>query len=249
MTDWFENDEFWEGLFGFMFPPSRIAAAEDEIDKLLKLIRLEGTRVLDIACGPGRHSVALAKRGYLVTGVDRSEYLLKKARTYAGETAQQIEWIREDMRNFVRNNSFDLAISMFTSFGYFQKEEENSAVLQNIFRSLKPGGICVMDMMGKERIARQYQPTILREMEDGGLLIERPKVVDNWTRIRNEWILIQGLTVRRFRFQHTIYSGKELQELLFEAGFSGVELFGDLTGTEYGVEAPRLVAVARKKMS
>jgi SAM-dependent methyltransferase len=246
MSDWFEDEAFWEGLFSFLFPAARFAAAESEIDKLVRLVDFQGGKVLDVACGPGRHSVALAKRGYVVTGIDRSKFLLQKARNHAAEAGNKIEWVEEDMRHFVRQDSFDLAISLFTSFGYFAKEEENLLVLQNIFQNLKPGGLFLMDILGKERLARQYQPTLVHEIEDGGLLIERPKIVDDWSGIQNEWILIQGVSVRRFYFHHTVYSGKELKSMLLQAGFSTVKLYGDLDGNEYGVDAPRLVAVARK---
>ena len=246
MSNWFEDESFWQDFYGFMFPAERFAAAEQEIDKALKLIDLHGRRVLDLACGPGRHSIPLAKKGFAVTAVDRSKYLLEKARSYALETGMQIEWIEEDMRHFVREESFDLAISLFTSFGYFAKPEENLLVLQNIFRSLKPGGFCVLDMMGKERIAARYQSTIVHELKDGGLMLERPKVVEDWSRMQNEWFLIRGDKVRRFQFSHSIYSGQELKSMFREAGFSQVKLYGDLDGNEYGVDAQRLVAVATK---
>jgi len=229
-----------------MFPADRFAAAEQEIDKALNLIHLQGNRVLDLACGPGRHSIPLAKKGFVVTAVDRSKYLLDKARKYALEAGNEIEWIEEDMRRFVRDESFDLAISLFTSFGYFEKAEENLLVLRNIFRSLKPGGYCLLDTLGKERIASRYQTTIVHELKDGALMIERPKVVEDWSRMQNEWLLIRGERVRRFQFRHSIYSGQELKTMFLQAGFSTVKLYGDLDGNEYGVDAQRLVAVGTK---
>lgn len=246
MNDWFEDEAFWEGLFSFMFPAAKFAVADEEIDKLLKLIHFQGNRVLDVACGPGRHSVALAKKGYAVTGIDRSKFLLQKARTYASGKAEQIEWIEDDMRHFARPNSFDLVISWFTSFGYFQNEDENLRVLQNIFQSLTIGGFCAIDLIGKERLARQYQSSILHEMEDGEMLLERPRIVNDWSTVENEWILIRGTTIRRFHFRTTVYSGKELKDLLLRVGFSTVRLYGDLDGNEYGIHAARLIAVAQK---
>jgi ubiquinone/menaquinone biosynthesis C-methylase UbiE len=246
MSNWFEDESFWQDFYGFLFPAERFAAAEQEIDKALNLLHLQGNQVLDLACGPGRHSIPLAKKGFQVTAVDRSKYLLEKARNYALETGTQIEWIEEDMRHFVREESFDLAISLFTSFGYFAKPEENLLVLQNIFRSLKPGGYCVLDMMGKERIAARNQSTIVHELKDGALMIERPKVVEDWSRMQNEWLMIRGDRVRRFQFSHSIYSGQELKAMFRQAGFSHVKLYGDLDGHEYGVDAQRLVAVAKK---
>jgi hypothetical protein len=74
----------------------------------------------------------------------------------------------------------------------------------------------------------------------------RHEIIDEWTRIRNEWIIIKGAEVRTFKFHHTLYSGQELKDRLFQVGFQDVKLYGDFEGEDYGREARRLVAVARK---
>jgi SAM-dependent methyltransferase len=135
---------------------------------------------------------------------------------------------------------------MFTAFGYFDKKDEDRLVLRNIFTSLKPGGACLIDVMGKERLAKGFAATTSTRYPDGALLIQLHAIFDDWTRIRNEWILVKGNKVRSFKFHHTIYSGQELKDMLRTAGFAEVKLFGDLDGQPYGPDAPRLVAVARK---
>ena len=246
MADWFEDEWFWKTFYGFMFSPEKFVAAEGEVKKVIQLTGFQGKNVLDLACGPGRHAVPLAQQGYSVTGIDGSNYLLEKAKRYAAEKAVDVEWVHQDMRNFVRENSFELAMSLFTSFGYFERKEEDFLVIQNIFHTLKPGGICIMDVMGKERFAKVYEPTITHQLSDGSLLIERPKVVEDWTRIHNQWLLIQGNNVHKFDFRLCIYSGQELKNLFLQAGFHSVQLYGDLDGSEYGPQATRLVLLARK---
>jgi len=246
MDEWYEQEDFWRTFYGFMFSPDKFSAAQQEVEKVLKLTSFHGKRVLDLACGPGRHAVPFAQKGFTVTGIDGSKYLLEKAKAYADENSVPVEWIHQDMRSFVRQNSFDLAISLFTSFGYFDSKDEDLLVLKNIFEALKAGGIFLIDTMGKERFAKMYQPTIVHEMADGGLLIERPKVVENWSRIHNHWILLQGNVVHQFDFRLNIYSGIELKELLLKTGFSNVRLYGDLDGHEFDTNALRLVAVAQK---
>src|SRR4051812_24553089 len=93
--DWFADESFWETTFPFMFPESRIAAAGEEVEQFLALAQITGGKALDLACGPGRHAVALAQRGFAVTGVDRSEFLLRHARDRASDADQAIEWVRE----------------------------------------------------------------------------------------------------------------------------------------------------------
>ena len=245
--DWFEDESFWETFFPYIFPETRFAAATEQIEKLLTLIEFQGKDILDLCCGPGRHSVYLAQKGFAVTGVDRTDFLLEKARERANEANTSVEWVQEDMRRFVRPDAFDLAINLFTSFGYFDDKGEDLLVLRNLHRSLRPGGICVIDILGKERLAKTLQPVTADEEADGALLIQRHEIFDDWTRIRNEWILIKEGTARSFRFHHTIYSGQELKDLMRKAGFDRVHLYGDLGGAEYGVDAKRLIAVARKE--
>jgi hypothetical protein len=76
--------------------------------------------------------------------------------------------------------------------------------------------------------------------------VERHKICDGWTRVANEWILIKEGQARNFRFEHTIYSGRELRDRLVAAGFADVQLFGDLAGRPYNWEARRLVIKATK---
>ena len=243
---WFDNEEFWEAFYPFMFPETRFAAAEAEADLLLQLTQPLGDAALDLCCGPGRFSVALTRRGLRVTGVDRTEFLLAKARALAETAGLDVEWIRQDMRNFVRPQAFDLAINMFTSFGYFDDKDEDLDVLRNVHESLRTGGVFLIDVMGKERIARLFQSTSSEELPDGTLRVQRVEVFDDWTRLRNEWLLIRGETVRRFHFHHTIYSGQELRDRLLLAGFSEVALYGSLAGDPYRPQSDRLIAVARK---
>ena len=150
------------------------------------------------------------------------------------------------MRRFVRPGKFNLACNLFSSFGYFEREEDNLQVLRNLCESLAGGGVLVMEMLGKERLARVWKDSICADLPDGSVLLQRPRVGENWTRVHNQWRLIKEGTARSFEFQHYIYSGRELQDRLMVAGFKSLELYGDLQGLPYGLDALRLVAVARK---
>ena len=88
--EWFENDDFWRDFYPFMFPDERFAAAPDEVSRILALAQCSGGSVLDLCCGPGRHSVELARRGFRVTGVDRSPFLLAKAHELAATSGASI---------------------------------------------------------------------------------------------------------------------------------------------------------------
>jgi SAM-dependent methyltransferase len=251
--EWFEDEAFWRELYPYMFPPERFAAAPDQVAQILTLANLPGANVsgrtvLDLCCGPGRHAVEFARQGLQVTGVDRTQFLLDCARERSVEAGVQVEWVMEDMRRFLRPATYDLAASLFTSFGYFEDEEDDLTVLRNVHRSLTPGGVFVIDVTGKERVARHWKDAFTQEFPDGALLLQRPHVLDGWSRIRNQWTLIRNGSTRTFKFEHWIYSGRELKDRLHAAGFEEVRLFGDLQGAPYDLDATRLIAVARKPL-
>jgi len=244
--DWFDDERFWSAFDAYIFSPERIEGADGEVQQVLALAGVSQGAVLDLCCGPGRHAVALARRGFRVTGVDRSDALLARARAHALDCAVDVEFVQKDMRVFVRPTGFDLVVNLFTSFGYFDDDADQLRVLRNVFESLRPGGAFVIDVMGKEVLARVLQPTLSARVADGTLVVTRGEIVREWTRVRNEWIAIKDGTARTFRFEHWVYSGRELRQMLEAVGFVDVRLLGDLTGREYGPNATRLVAVARK---
>jgi SAM-dependent methyltransferase len=244
--EWFDDNSFWREFYPFMFSKERIAAADEQIAKVLALTRPAGKSVLDLCCGPGRCSIALAKSGFSVTGVDKTKYLLNKARANASAAGVKIEWIQKDMRDFVRPDSFALVLSMFTSFGYFNDKRQDLLVLENIVASLHPRGACLIEVLGKEHLAKIFQPTTSTLLPNGTLVVERHEIFDDWTRVRNEWLVIRKSSVKSFRFHHTVYSGLELRERMERAGFVSVTLHGNLDGDEYGPNAERLIAIGRR---
>ena len=139
-----------------------------------------------------------AKRGFSVTGVDRTKYLLDKARAKASAAGAKIEWVQKDMRDFVRADSFALVLSMFTSFGYFNDKREDMLVLENMVASLQPGGACLIEVFGKEHLAKIFHPTTSTLLSDDTMVVQRHEIFDDWTRVRNEWLLIRKGKVKSF---------------------------------------------------
>lgn len=248
MPDWFHDDDLWRAAYEFLFSDERRSAAAGEVDSILKLAN--GSRVvdvLDLCCGPGRHSVALARRGFHVTGVDGSAFLLDRAMEYARQSEAAVEWVRADMREFSRPDSFDLAVNLFTSFGYFDAAEENQRVLNNCFASLHRGGTLVIDVMGREVLARIFQPTHMQALPNGRMLIQHVQIHGGWTRAETDWLFVRGDSVEhRFTVRHWVYAGTDLASMLRSSGFSSVQLYGGFDGSEYGPQANRLLAFARK---
>lgn len=239
---WFENEAFWQTFYPYMFGERQMAAAPGEVERVLALSGVVGGRVLDLCCGPARHSLILAQKGFRVTGVDRSAFLLSKARELTAGAG--VELVEADMRDFVQPGAFDLALSLFTSFGYFDTREEDLAVLRNVRASLKQDGVFVMDVMSKEYVISQGTPTRWEQWPSGEIHVHHYDVFPGWGRLRVEWLLVEGDRARRFEFEHNVYSGQELAALLERAGFADVQIYGSLDGTPYDATATRLVARA-----
>ncbi len=248
MTAWHEQDEFWETVP--MFGPERIEAAPQEVDQVVSLLGMQpGASVLDLCCGIGRHSLELAQRGYSVTGVDRTAAYLRTARLAASAQGLAVEWVEADAREFLRPSAFDHAINLFTFFGYFEDPAEDLRVAANVCHSLKPGGSLMMDLMGKERLARIFSPRNWEQLPDGSLFLQERAIKDDWTWIENRWILIKDGKQHEFTLGHRLYDGAGLRALLLEAGFASVALYGTMDGAPYDNDARRLVAVAHKAES
>jgi SAM-dependent methyltransferase len=245
-SDWFESEAFWARLYPFMFSEAHFAAAVENVPKIVALTGTSGGSLMDQACGPGRYAVAFAKAGFHVTGVDRTRCLLNKGRERARQAGATVEWIEEDMREFARPAAFDLALNVYTSFGYFDDAAENRRVLEKVLTSLKTGGAFVFEHVGKEILASKFQSTQADTLADGSVLIQRRRVIDDWSRIDVEWILLEDGRATSFRIRHWIYSARELRDLLTSAGFADISLYGSFDGSPYGPQAQRLIAVARK---
>ena len=246
VPDWFADESLWREVFPFEFSDATLAHGEVQVDRVIALSGVNTGAVLDLGCGPGRHAVPFAQRGFDVTALDLSAFHLEKAKERAAAAGVAVEFVQGDMRAFARQNTFDLAINLFTSFGYFADDRDDARILQNLHASLKPEASLVMDVVSKERIAKVLQSTVSQRAPDGTLRVQRHDITDDWTRVRNEWLFIKDDRVRTFTFSLRIYAGQELKALVATAGFRKVTLYGALDGRPYDADAERLVVVAVK---
>lgn len=244
--NWYNDDLFWELLYPFLTRDEMVQQAREQAGKIFDLVSIFGKSILDLCCGPGRFSVPLAEMGYQVTGVDRTSFYLEKAKEYALQKGVTIEWVQSDMREFVRPESYDLVLCMYTSFGYFDTAEEDGLVLNNMYNNLKPGGYCLIEVMGKETLARIFEPTTSEQLSEDMVMVVRHKVIKEWTRMNNDWIFLCDGKTHRFEIEHTIYSGLELKMALQQEGFIDIRLIGDYEGNEYSFESQRLIALGRR---
>ena len=249
--DWFKNPDFWEQYRPLMFDPDRMEDTPLEVDGMISLAEVrEGSAVLDLCCGEGRHAFEFARRGYRVTGVDITEPYLRQAEKTRKESGLEVRFLKQDIRKFHEDGSFDFAFNFFTSFGYFDDPEDDLRFCRNVCRSLKPGGRFLIDTIGKETAALKFRPTEWFQ-RDGFCIMLEYKITDGWTHIENRWLFVSddhdnpGI-LHETKFRHRLYSAVEMAQLLTEAGFSEVRFYGSLDGRPYDHKAERMLVVASR---
>jgi len=136
-------------------------------------------------------------------------------------------------------------INVFTSFGYFEEAADDKRVLENVYKSLKNDGKLLLELIGKEVLARIFRERDWREEEDI-LILEERKPSKDWGTIENRWIIFKDGKKYEYSFSYKLYSAVELSNLLQECGFKGVDVYGDFGGSPYDQTAKRLVVVAHK---
>lgn len=197
-------------------------------------------RVLDIACGAGRHLHAMRRAGLDARGLDYSIDLLRVGDLRGLAT-------RADMREIpFGTGMFDWACSLFTSFGYFENDSGDLAMFAGAARVLKAGGRLVLDHINPQVTLRGLQAQTVSESE-GTKLVQR-RHYDSSTRLLCKDIeFTQGGETRRWQERVRLYEPRELEGLLRQAGFAGLKRFGDLDGRPWDEAAsPRQVMLASR---
>ncbi|KAB8162014.1 methyltransferase domain-containing protein [Streptomyces sp. 3MP-14] len=237
---WYEDDDFWVDFAPVMFSDRRRAEIAELVATAPLFDHPPGTRVLDLACGPALYAVPLARRGCHVTGVDLSRPMLDRARAACAEAGVDVRLVRGDMLTHVEPETYDEAINVFTSFGYFERRADNLTVLRNVLASLRPGGRLLVDVMGREVVAGWIGRPQVVELPDA-LVFQRDTILDEWTRLRTDWTLVREDRAREVSITAFLYSAAELRALFAEAGFVDIEVYGDFDRSPYDQRARRLV--------
>lgn len=203
------------------------------------------SRILDLCCGQGRHSVPLAQAGYRVTGLDRSAYLMGLAQKTAQEAGAEVQWVRGDMRYLPWRGAFDVCLNLFTSFGYFEEEAENQRVLNEIHRALKPRGAFLLDVSNRDYYLLRLWPRAWRRHRRA-IILEEVDFDPRDCRFRMTFTWMEG--EKRESLTHSIrhYTAPELSAMLRAAGFRSTAIYGDYDGSEFDLYSKRLIVVARK---
>jgi SAM-dependent methyltransferase len=247
-ADWYETffGDVWL-QFAQAAPAERTA---QQVDFVVERIKLEpGARILDLACGHGRHAVPLAERGFRVTGLDLSDASLALARERAGEAGVELELVRGDMRDLPWDVEFDAVINLFTSFGYFEDEADHERVARAVARALRPGGAFLIDTVNLLGLVQLFRERSWEQFEDE-IVLQRHELELLTGRARTWWTFVDADGSRReLSNSARTFAPHELAALLHRAGLEIEAAYGDFEGAELSMDSWRLILLARKPNS
>lgn len=219
--------------------------AEEHVDLVARALGDRPPRaVLDLACGAGRHTAALRRRGYRALGVDLSLTLLAHMR------GQHLPMVAGDMRRLpFADGSFDWVLNFFTSFGYFEQERENFRVLEEIVRVLAPGGRFLIDLLNPDHAVAHLRPREVQEPEvAGGRRVEIERWFDAASQRINKRIRVHAPAgpPRTYLESVRAYRREEVVIGLRWAGLEVDRLFGNFHGDPHDRDSERLILVGHR---
>lgn len=213
------------------------------IDNILGLLQLKSEAdCWDLCCGKGRHSVYLNKKGYRVVGTDLSVQSILEASKNANDS---LEFYQHDMRKLFRTNYFDAVFNLFTSFGYFEKRQDDLNVFKAVEKSLKSKGLFVFDFLNAECVKNTLVPDTTQTIE--GITFHITKRIEDITCIKNIDFSHEG---QDFHFEERVklFDKTYFEDLAKECNLSILNTFGNYSLEPFNINSSsRLILVLQKK--
>lgn len=239
-AQWYKN-WFSSPYYYILYSQRNTAEAEGFINHLVKFLHLpKEARLLDIACGRGRHAIYLNQKGFNVTGIDLSVANIAFARTYENE---KLHFFVHDMRQLFYQNHFDTALNLFTSFGYSEEEEEHLKTLKSFNRTLKPGGLLILDYFNSCKVVRNIVSDEQRTIDNIDFRIRR--LVEG-NRVIKQIDFTDGQHYH-FRESVRLFTFDDFERLFNQSGFVIDSYFGSYQLNPFDQEnADRLIFICKK---
>jgi SAM-dependent methyltransferase len=249
MSEWFDNAEIWKDISPLIFHQPNWEKARSDVEQGIALLQMtQNGAVLDIPCGPGRHALEFARQGFQVTAVDLMPFLLEHGRERARAESLEVEFIQDDMRSFVRPDSFDAVWNFFSSCGYFDDPQDDFRFLGNAFLSLRRGGKLLLEMSSRDHAVEFWKTRDRFEHPpvNGIVLIEEGRLSKDQSLVSLYWRIVKGEQTSEHRFALRLYSVSQMKSALRDIGFEHVEIYGDMAGNPYTPNCDRIVILAEK---
>lgn len=239
-TEWFNSENYLK-----VYSHRDESEAERLVELIVQTLSIKpDSKILDMACGSGRHAVIFAKRGFDVTAVDLSQRLLSDAKATARENDVKINFVLSDILDFETTQRFNLALNLFTSIGYFDNDEDNFRVILKANELLIDGGYFVIDYFNKNYLLKNLIPTSV--FSENGLRITQNRIIEG-NRVRKNISIESNGLVEEYYESVRLYNHDEMLTHIKKAGFNIFNEFGDYNGNNFNKESsPRLIIVAKK---
>lgn len=240
MNRWYE-ESFGEDYLR-VYKHRNAESAENEMNQVIEWLGLtKDELILDMCCGAGRHTIALARKQFYLVGFDLSKVLLSKAQEDAGELP--ISFVLGDMRAmpFV-DDSFHVILNLFTSFGYFPTDEDNQKVFAEIARVLKPGGRFLIDYINHQRVKENLVP--FSEREENGMRIAEKRFIEHEF-VCKEICIEDEKGERHYHERVRMYTEYEMRKMMEDAGLSIENVRGNFDGEELHAQSERIIFIGK----
>jgi len=200
--------------------------------------------ILDSACGMGRHGIYLASKGFKIIGFDLSKILLLKAKEENEKAETKVGLLQADIREITFKRKFFAVFNLFTSFGYFDSDEENFRFVKHSSEFLMDKGFYILDYFNKGFLEKNLVPESNKEIE--GLLINEKRFIEN-DRVVKKIKLKDKNHSSEFKESVRLYDWKYIVEKFSLFGFNTSKIFGDYHGTDFHEhKSPRLIIIFQK---
>jgi SAM-dependent methyltransferase len=238
--DWFNSEDYLE-----VYQHRDENDARKLLDLILKETNLSNNSViLDSACGAGRHIINLTADGFNCYGFDLSKTLLKKAVEEAKVKSVVLKIFCADIRKVCLKQKFDLIMNLFTSFGYFETDEENFRFCLSAFNMLKGNGIYILDYFNVEYLRKNLLSETIKEI--GDKTIHESRSIEN-ERVVKKIVIKSRVDLSSYMESVKLYSKDVLIKQLLKIGFELKSVFGDYDGAEFNEHSsPRLILFLKK---
>ena len=242
--------DWWKSYFDeHYFTAYKLAGDFDntkiEVSFLVKNIPIKKNfRILDLCCGQGRHTLELAKRGYYVSGLDYSAYLLKIAIREASKNNLKIIFKRADARKLSFAKKFGVILNLFTAFGYGSKEDDGR-IIKNVSKSLKKGGFFLIDLMNPLWLWRNYKPHAKEKVGPYKIVHNRNFDFLNNVNYHKMQMAYNG-SKKTIKAHNRFYTLAEIKDLFQSEGLKVVKFWGSFKGEAYGLDSRRMIVLAKK---
>ena len=232
--------DWWSKIFNYLYLKTDGDVVDDsnitsnEIDLFLSILKPSlDDRILDLCCGQGRHSIELSRRNFQnIEGLDRSHYLIQKAKSMAKKEDLRVKFKEGDARKIPFNNDFfNIVMLLGNSFGYFETIQDDLRVLKEVFRALKPWGKLLIQVTDGDYLKEHFQPRSWEWIDKKHFVCrERSLSLDKQRLISREVVshIEKGIIADQF-YAERLYSQKNLRELLTAAGFSEITFHGTMS--------------------